>query len=492
MWCTSATPAGRPPPDSMLAMATSKRSSVLASQNEDFPRWYQDVLEKAELADNGPVRGTMVIRPYAYALWERMQAEVDVRIKATGAENVYLPVFIPESYLKREAEHVEGFSPELAVVTHAGGKELSEPFVVRPTSETLFGELMAKWIQSHRDLPMLLNQWANVVRWEMRPRLFLRTTEFLWQEGHTAHATREDAAAYALRIHLDVYRDFLQNVLAIPVLVGIKTARERFAGAINTMSCEAMMGDGKALQMATSHELGQNFAKAFDITYTDTSGTLQTCWTTSWGSSTRMIGGLIMGHGDDNGLRLPPAVAPVQAVVLSVKDDDRTVAAARSAVDALTQAGVRARLDIRTEQGFGRRVTEWELKGVPVRVEIGPRDLEAGKVTIVRRDTGEKSAIDASTVAQAVPALLAEIQQNMFVLASARLAERTVETTSVDEALEAAKTGFARIPWRALGEEGERRLYEEAVSVRVLQTPDGQVPADPTADDLVAVVGRSY
>lgn len=476
----------------MLAMATSKRSSVLASQNEDFPRWYQDVLEKAELADNGPVRGTMVIRPYAYALWERMQAEVDVRIKATGAENVYLPVFIPESYLKREAEHVEGFSPELAVVTHAGGKELSEPFVVRPTSETLFGELMAKWIQSHRDLPMLLNQWANVVRWEMRPRLFLRTTEFLWQEGHTAHATREDAAAYALRIHLDVYRDFLQNVLAIPVLVGVKTARERFAGAINTMSCEAMMGDGKALQMATSHELGQNFAKAFDITYTDTSGTLQTCWTTSWGSSTRMIGGLIMGHGDDKGLRLPPLVAPVQAVVLSVKDDDRTVAAARSAVDALTKAGVRARLDIRTEQGFGRRVTEWELKGVPVRVEIGPRDLEAGKVTIVRRDTGDKSAIDASTITDAVPALLTEIQANMFAIASARLAERTVETTSVDEALEAAKTGFARIPWRALGEEGERRLYEEAVSVRVLQTPDGEVPSDPTADDLVAVVGRSY
>ncbi|BDZ51389.1 hypothetical protein GCM10025867_36300 [Frondihabitans sucicola] len=311
------------------------------------------------------MRGTMVIRPYAYGLWERMQAEVDSRIKATGAENVYLPLFIPQPYLEREAEHVEGFSPELAVVTHAGGKELAEPVVVRPTSETLFGELMAKWIQSHRDLPLLLNQWAKVVRWEMRPRLFLRTSEFLWQEGHTAHASREDAAAYALRIHLDVYRDFLQNVLAIPVLVGVKSRRERFAGAINTMTCEAMMGDGKALQMATSHELGQNFAKAFDITYTGTSGQVETCWTTSWGSSTRMVGGLIMAHGDDRGIRIPPRVAPVQVVVIAVKDNDRTRAAATALVGELTATGVRTRLDDRTTQGFGRRATEWELKGFP-------------------------------------------------------------------------------------------------------------------------------
>jgi len=282
-------------------------------------------------------------------------------------------------------------------------------------------------------------------------------------------------------------------VLAIPVLVGIKTARERFAGAINTMSCEAMMGDGKALQMATSHELGQNFAKAFDITYTDSSGTLQTCWTTSWGSSTRMIGGLIMGHGDDRGLRLPPAVAPIQVVVLPVKgDDERMVAAAQSTVDSLAKAGVRVRIDTRTEQGFGRRVTDWELKGVPVRIEIGARDLEAGQVTIVRRDTGEKSTLDATTVGKAVPKLLKTIQKDMFAAAQARLAERTVETTSVDEALAAAQTGFARIPWRALGEDGERKLYEHAVSVRVLQTPAGEVPTDPSAGDLVAVVGRSY
>src|SRR3954451_6337819 len=387
-------------------MADGSRTRGLTHQAKDFPRWYQDVLEKAELADNGPVRGTMVIRPYAYALWERMQAEVDARIKATGAENVYLPLFIPQSYLEREAEHVEGFSPELAVVTHAGGKELPEPVVVRPTSETLFGELMSKWIQSHRDLPMLLNQWANVVRWEMRPRLFLRTSEFLWQEGHTAHATREDANAYALRIHLDVYRDFLQNVLAIPVLVGVKSRRERFAGAINTMTCEAMMGDGKALQMATSHELGQNFAKAFDITFAGSSGQVETCWTTSWGSSTRMVGGLIMAHGDDRGIRIPPRVAPVQVVVLAVKDDVRTMSTASSLVRELTTAGVRARLDDRTTQGFGRRATEWELKGVPVRLEVGPRDLESGRATIVRRDSGAKESVALDAVSTTAAALL--------------------------------------------------------------------------------------
>ena len=474
-------------------MADSSRTSVLTAQQDDFPRWYQDVLEKAELAENGPVRGTMVIRPYAYGLWERMQAEVDGRIKATGAENVYLPLFIPHSYLEREAEHVEGFSPELAVVTHAGDKELSEPVVVRPTSETLFGELMSKWIQSHRDLPMLLNQWANVVRWEMRPRLFLRTSEFLWQEGHTAHATREDANAYALRIHLDVYRDFLQNVLAIPVLVGVKSPRERFAGAINTMTCEAMMGDGKALQMATSHELGQNFAKAFDITFTDSSGQVETCWTTSWGSSTRMVGGLIMAHGDDQGIRIPPRVAPVQVVVLAVKDDERTMTTASSLVRELITAGVRARLDNRTTQGFGRRATEWELKGVPVRLEVGPRDLESGQATIVRRDSGAKEAVTLETISTSVVALLDTMHTEMIQAARQRLTDRTVEAASVAEAIDAAKTGFARIPWEQLGEEGEDALNREAVSVRCLQTREGTVPSsEDLGSDLMAIVGRSY
>ena len=269
--------------------------SPIADPSEDYPRWYQDVIAKACLAENGPVRGTMVIRPYGYAIWERIQADIDRRIKAAGADNVYFPLFIPESYLQREAEHVEGFSPELAVVTIAGGKELTEPVVIRPTSETVFGEQMSKWVNSYRDLPLLLNQWANVVRWELRPRLFLRTSEFLWQEGHTVHASAEDAAAYALQIHHDVYRDFLVDTLALPVLLGRKTAEERFAGAINTMTCEGITRDRKALQLATSHELGQNFARAFDITYTDEGGAVQTAWTTSWGASTRLVGGLIMG-----------------------------------------------------------------------------------------------------------------------------------------------------------------------------------------------------
>ncbi len=477
----------------MGLVTTTKRPRVLASQAEDFPRWYQDVLEKAELADNGPVRGTMVIRPYAYGLWERMQSEIDARIKATGAENVYLPLFIPQSYLEREAEHVEGFSPELAVVTHAGGKELTEPVVVRPTSETLFGEMMSKWVQSHRDLPMLLNQWANVVRWEMRPRTFLRTTEFLWQEGHTAHATQEDATAYALRIHLDVYRDFLQNVLAIPVLVGVKTKRERFAGAVNTMTCEAMMGDGKALQMATSHELGQNFANAFSITYADASGHDQSCWTTSWGSSTRMLGGLIMAHGDDRGLRIPPKVAPIQAVVIAVKDEDRTIVAASGLTEALQSAGVQARLDTRTTQGFGRRATEWELKGVPLRIEVGPRDLENGCVTVARRDVDEKSSMPLEAVATAVPMLLESIHAGMVESARGRLSNRTVDVATASEAVEAAKTGFARIPWKLLGEDGERTLNEQAVSVRCLQTSEGTVPGPADSpDDLIAIVGRGY
>jgi prolyl-tRNA synthetase len=472
---------------------TAARPSVLTPQQEDFPRWYQDVLEKAELAENGPVRGTMVIRPYAYALWERMQSQIDARIKATGAENVYLPLFIPQSYLEREAEHVEGFSPELAVVTHAGGKELTEPVVVRPTSETLFGELMSKWIQSHRDLPMLLNQWGNVVRWELRPRVFLRTTEFLWQEGHTAHATRDDAAAYARRIHTEVYRSFIEGVLAIPVLVGVKTPSERFAGAINTMTCEAMMGDGKALQIATSHELGQNFATAFDITYADATGQTRTCWTTSWGASTRLMGGLIMSHGDDRGLRIPPAIAATQVVVVAVKDDDAVLSAAREAVAALQRAGIRARIDARTDQGFGRRVTDWELKGVPIRVEIGPRDLEGRTATVTLRPDGGKQTVALDRLAEAIPALLATLQHDMLGAARRRLTERTADVASVDEAVEAAKTGFARIPWAVLGESGERTLRGHAMTVRCLQTPEGSIPdAESGAEDLVAVVGRAY
>ncbi len=478
----------------LLAFRLVPKPPVLTPQADDFPRWYQDVVAKAELADNGPVRGTMVIRPYAYAVWELMQAAVDRRIKAAGAENAYFPLFIPQSYLTREAEHVEGFSPELAVVTVAGGKELEEPVVVRPTSETVIGEYMAKWIQSYRDLPLLLNQWANVVRWEMRPRVFLRTTEFLWQEGHCAHATEADAAAYARRILDDVYADFMVHDLAIPVLTGIKPPSERFAGAINSMTCEAMMRDGKALQMGTSHELGQNFARAFDIRYLSSAGEEELCWTTSWGVSTRMMGGLIMTHGDDAGLRLPPLVAAVQVVVMVVRDDDagEVGAAARRLVEELRAAGVRVRLDDDTSTGFGRRATDWELRGVPLRIELGPRDVAGGIATSVRRDAEGKTESPLDSLAAAVPALLEDIQEGLLVDATRRRDAATVAVDSIDEALEAASTGFARLPWEIVRGDGEVALGAKAVTVRCLQRSDGSVPARDDEADLVAVVARAY
>ncbi|MEU7685405.1 proline--tRNA ligase, partial [Streptomyces spectabilis] len=351
------------------------KAPVLTPRADDFPRWYQDVVSKAELADNGPVRGTMVIRPYGYGLWERMQQEMDARIKRTGAQNAYFPLFIPQSYLTREAEHVEGFAPELAVVTHGGGKELEEPVVVRPTSETIVNEYFSKWVQSYRDLPLLINQWANVVRWELRPRLFLRTSEFLWQEGHTAHATYEDARDFAARIHRDVYGAFMRDFLAMDFVLGRKTAKERFAGAVNTLTLEGMMGDGKALQLGTSHELGQNFARAFHTQYLSKDGTQELVWQTSWGSTTRLVGALVMMHGDDDGLCVPPRLAPVQVVVLAVKDDEAVLAKVREVGERLTAAGVRVQVDDRTDTPFGRRAVDWELKGVPVRVEIGPRDV---------------------------------------------------------------------------------------------------------------------
>ncbi len=467
------------------------RKPVLTPQSEDFPRWYQDVLNKAELADNGPVRGTMVIRPYGYGLWERMQSEMDDRIKACGAENAYFPLFIPESYLTREADHVEGFSPELAVVTHGGGKKLEEPIVVRPTSETVIGEFMAKWTQSYRDLPLLLNSWNNVVRWELRPRLFLRTTEFLWQEGHTAHTTRDDAHAYATRILHDAYADFMVNVLAMPLYLGIKPSYDRFAGAINTMACEAMMRDGKALQMGTSHELGQNFARAFDIDYLDAEGTQQLCWTTSWGTSTRMVGGLIMCHGDDNGLRVPPALAHIQVVTLLIRDEEGAGDAARTLDDELVAAGVRARLDDRVDTAFGRRATDWELKGVPVRIEVGPRDIVDGTVTVVRRDTGEKRPVATGDVVATVRDLLDEIQTDLLAEATAFRDQHTADTATVEETIEAAATGFARVPWDVV-RDAEKALAEQAVTVRCIQRADGSVPVDEDEADLVAICARSY
>jgi prolyl-tRNA synthetase len=469
------------------------RPSVLASPEEDYPRWYQDVVAKAGLADNGPVRGTMVILPYGYAIWERMQAEVDARIKAVGAANCYFPLFIPENFLSREAEHVEGFAPEVAVVTHAGGKDLDEPVVVRPTSETIINTYFAKWVQSYRDLPLLVNQWANVVRWELRPRLFLRTTEFLWQEGHTCHATYEDARDYAERVLAEVYADFMVNVLAVPVLTGRKTARERFPGAINTLTCEAMMGDGKALQMGTSHELGQNFAKAFDTQYTTETGTLEYVWQTSWGVSTRMMGGLIMAHGDAAGLRLPPRVAALQVVVVLVKGEDGAGEVAQALTAALRAGGVRVELDDRTDVSFGRRAVDWELKGVPLRIEVGPRDVSAGQVTLVRRDRGEKSLVAIDAVAASVPNLLERIQADLLAEATARRDERTSDVSTVEEAAEAAGEGFARLPWTALAAgDGEASLRAQGITVRCLRQPDGTLPRDDDDRDTVAVVARAY
>jgi len=465
--------------------------SVLTPQAEDFPRWYQDVIAKAEMADNGPVRGTMVIRPYGYAIWERMQAEIDARIKEAGAQNAYFPLFIPESYFHREAEHVEGFSPELAVVTHAGGEELAEPVVVRPTSETVIGEFMAKWIQSYRDLPLLLNQWANVVRWELRPRLFLRSSEFLWQEGHTAHATYDDAAAYAKRIHLEVYNDFLVNVLAAPTYLGIKPASERFAGALNTMTAEGIMRDGKALQMATSHELGQNFAKAFDIYYQSEAGQAELCFTTSWGASTRLVGGLVMMHGDDSGLVVPPRLAPIQVVVLAVRDEPAVNEACDRVAAQLKVQGIRVHVD-RGRGSFGRRITDWEIKGVPLRVEVGPRDLAQGLVTMVRRDDGAKVTLDLDGVAPRALTALEEIQRDLYEGATRRLHDATVDVTTVDEALEAAQSGFARISWSAVGETGEAKLKAEAVTVRCLQRHDGSIPVSDDEPDLMCIVAKSY
>ena len=465
--------------------------SALTNRLDDFPKWYQDVVAKAEMADNGPVRGTMVIRPYGYAIWERIQSEIDTRIKAAGAENAYFPIFIPESYLSREAEHVEGFSPELAVVTHAGGEQLTEPIVVRPTSETVIGEFMAKWVHSHRDLPLLLNQWANVVRWEMRPRVFLRSSEFLWQEGHTAHATFEDAAAYARQIHHEVYHDFIREVLAVPVYLGIKTKAERFAGATNTMTCEGMMGDGKALQMATSHELGQNFAKAFDITFQTEDGQSAHCYTTSWGASTRLIGGLIMAHGDDHGLVVPPRLAPIQVVVVPVRDEPEVMSAVQRIADELRRAGIRVRVD-QGRGSFGRRVTDWEIKGIPVRCEVGPRDLADGLITIARRDNGEKSAVPLDAVVTSIQATLDAQQTFILERAEDFLRERTVDVSTVQDASAAAKEGFARVSFDVLRGEGEAQLRTEAITVRCLQRADGSMPDNEDEPGLIAIVGRSY
>ncbi|MCC3762413.1 proline--tRNA ligase [Glycomyces sp. TRM65418] len=467
-------------------------ANVLTPQGEDFPRWYQDVIAKAQLAENGPARGSQVIRPSGFALWERMVAELDDRIKGTGTENASFPLLIPESYFTREADHVEGFAPELWMVTHGGGKELEEKLAIRPTSETVIGEYMAKWVNSYRDLPLLLNQWCNVMRYELRTRLFLRSSEFLWQEGHTVHETYEDAHAFTLRVLHEVYADFIENVLALPVHRGIKTEAERFAGALNTFAVESLMRDGKALQMGTSHELGQNFAKAFGIQFQGRDGKQQHGWTTSWGVSTRMVGGLIMGHGDDAGLRVPPNLAPVQVCVMVVKDSDEVQSAAKKVYDELKDDGLRVRLDDRGDVAFGRRAVDAELKGYPVRIEIGPRDLKNGEATVVSRVEGTKDTVPLGMLAEAVAAALEGAQQQLWNEALEYREAHTADVSTVEEAVEAAQTGYARLPWDACGVEGEAKAAQSAVTVRVLQREDGSVPDSLDESGLIAYLARSY
>ena len=423
----------------------------LTPMSEDFNQWYTDIIQEAQLADYAPVKGTMVIRPYGYALWEHIQAYLDKRFKETGHQNAYFPLFIPKSFIQKEAEHVEGFSPELATVTHAGGKELEEPLIVRPTSETIINHMFSKWIKSHRDLPMLINQWANVVRWEMRTRLFLRTSEFLWQEGHTAHQTKEEATQEALQM-LDIYEEFTQQVAAVKVIKGTKSEIEKFAGAKVTYSIEAMMLDKKALQAGTSHELGQNFSKAFEIQYSDEQNQLAHPYQTSWGVSTRLIGMIIMAHGDDKGLKLPPAIAPIQVVIIPIipknTDPDEILRAADKIKNSLPD--IRVKIDDREEVSPGFKFNEWELKGVPLRIEIGPKDIEQKSVIVARRDiVDSKTKISIETLPSEIIKTLDLIQNDMFKVTEDFLSANTSHANDMDELLSQLKDndGFVSCYW---------------------------------------------
>lgn len=450
----------------------------ITPRSTDHAQWYLDVIREAGLADYGPVRGTMVIRPYGYAIWERVQQGLDAMFKATGHQNAYFPMFIPMSFLEKEKQHVEGFSPELAVVTIGGGKELEEPLVVRPTSETIINHMFATWIQSYRDLPLLLNQWCNVVRWELRTRPFLRTLEFLWQEGHTAHATAEEAEAETLRM-LEVYRSFAHDQAAVPVVAGRKTEREKFAGADRSYTIEAMLGDGKALQSATSHNLGQNFARAFHTQYLAPDNTLQHVWQTSWGLSTRFIGAIILTHGDDAGLRLPPRLAPIQVVFVPIYRDAAGQAAVMDAIGALTAAlpaEVRVHVDDRDERP-GFKFTEWEIKGVPLRIEVGPRDVEQQVVTAVRRDDGSKTAVPWTELPARVVALLDAVQAGLYDQAAAFVAASTRPATDEASFVAAlAQGGFVRVAWGGSSDDEARVQEAHGATIRCLPfepVPDG-------------------
>jgi prolyl-tRNA synthetase len=444
----------------------------LTKKSEDPSRWYLQLVRMAKLADYGPVRGTFAIRPYGFALWEGIQRDLDARFKATGHQNAYFPLLIPESYLKKEAEHVEGFDPELAWVTIGGREELEERLAIRPTSESIICDFYRNWIQSYRDLPILINQWCNVVRWEKVTRPFLRTSEFLWQEGHTVHATAEKASQEALQM-LNVYRDCFYETLAIPVHIGIKSPSERFAGAVETYTCEGLMGDGRALQAATSHDLGQNFARAFDITFLDENQERVYPYQTSWGFSTRTIGGLILVHGDDRGLKLPPKLAPTQAVIVPIwreKNKGEVRREAEALYSELKDAGLRIEADMDEEHSPGWKFNEHELRGVPVRVELGPKDIEKGQAVLVRRDTGEKEFVPREGLPERLQMLLAEIQENMLAQAMQFREENTRRAESYEEFKEIIeeKRGFVLAPWDGT-EETEQKIKEETkATIRLL------------------------
>lgn len=434
---------------------------------QDYSQWYLDIVQQADLADYAEVvKGCIVFKPTGYAIWEAIQRGLDDRIKATGHVNAYFPLLIPKSFLMKEAEHVEGFAPEVAEVTRAGGEDLAEPYVIRPTSETIIGYFYSKWVRSYRDLPLLINQWANVMRWEMRTRPFLRTTEFLWQEGHTVHATEEDAERETLLILHDVYADFVEKEMAIPVIRGLKSEKEKFPGALRSYCIEAMMQDGRALQAGTSHNLGQNFARAFNITYTDQQNTIQYAWTTSWGVSTRLIGALIMTHSDDDGLVIPPRLAPTQVVVVPIYRNDTERSVVMEAVQRMTadwKGRLRFKIDDRDNLTPGFKFNEWELKGVPIRVEIGPKDIEKGSVAIARRDQPGregKSFVPQDGLTDRLVALLADIQQALYQRALTFREEHTADVTTYDELKQQVERGFARCYWAGTTED-EKRIQEE-------------------------------
>jgi len=474
----------------------------LPTRAEDFSEWYNQVVLRAEMADYAPVRGCMIVRPYGWALWENITAALDQRFKATGHQNAAFPLLIPRSFIEKEKSHVAGFSPELAVVTHGGGEELAEPLVIRPTSETIIGHAYAKWIQSYRDLPVLINLWNSVVRWELRTKLFLRTLEFFWQEGHTAHATAEEAQAETMQM-LDVYTDFAVNEAAIPVIPGRKSLSERFAGADQTYSIEAMMGDKKALQSATSHNLGQNFAKAFEIRYLDQAGQLQHCWTTSWGLSTRVVGAIIMVHGDDQGLIFPPRLAPQQVVIVPIfKNDEeksQVMAVAQAVRAELAGADVRVTLDAREGVTPGFKFNDWEMRGVPLRIEIGPKDVAKNSVALARRDRPGregKSFVPREGLASAVRDALAAIQQALYDRALEFRKANTREPKNHEEFRAAVENGFAFSFWCG-SEQCEQRVKDETkATIRCipLEQPGGSGPCIVCGNSSKerAIFGRAY